>query len=142
MLRFFYDLWFVYNNDEYGEQSFHIGYFSSVKKVREIVGQLKDQPGFRDHSVECFQFPKFGITVPAGTSKSGFCLYVPSYDHMGEDGWDTWAIFGAFATEKEAKAELEKQKKKKEFRQHQDCFLCEEWIVDKDVEWRKGFSHF
>ena len=53
MLRFFYDLWFVYNNDEYGEQSFHIGYFSSVKKVREIVGQLKDQPGFRDHSGKC-----------------------------------------------------------------------------------------
>ena len=142
MLRFFYDLWFECDNEHGSTSSFHIGYFSSVKKVREIVDRLKDQPGFCDHPVECFQLSKFGLAVPEGVSKSGFCLYVPSYDYLEEDGWETWAVFGAFATEKEAIAELEKQKKKKEFRQHQECFECEKYVVDKNVGWREGFSSY
>ena len=136
MLRFFYDLWFEYSVKKL-KQSFHIGYFSCKEKVEKTINQLKVQPGFCNHPTSCFQIQKFGIDFPADREKSGATLFVLSYEREDTNG-DYWEILGVFLFEQEAKAKLNKYRRKYSV----GSFDISTWKVDCSIEWREGFSSF
>ena len=141
MRRYLYDLWFVYVDGEGYDHSFHIGYFSSFGKVKETIDTLKDKPGFCDHPLTCFEYARFGVELPSDAKKEDLCLYVPWYEHENDDGTDEWAVFGAFVSKKDAERELEKQKRKKEYRTRGGCFSVDSDRVDL-VGWQEGFTRY
>ena len=143
MKRYFYDLWFEYDNADKYKSSFHIGYFSSLKKVKENILYLKNQPGFCDYPIECFQYQKFGVNINEKiTNKSGIILYVLSHEYENEQGEDCWVVFGAFGSELEAKKEWSKYLKKKIYKEHPNGFILSQWKVDYSIERKEGFSYY
>ncbi|MBS6447325.1 MAG: hypothetical protein KH382_07015 [Clostridiales bacterium] len=138
MKKYFYDLWFVYGNNN--QENFHIGYFSTIKKVREIIDVLKNKPGFQGYSASAFQYKRLGVEFPDNIiSESPISLFVPSHEYDDENCITHWIIFGVFSTRAQAEQEIEMQKKKKSYQNREEVFLIAEWIVDKSIEWKEGF---
>lgn len=136
--KYFYDLWFIYGNDNHG--NLHIGYFSTIKKVREIIDSLKNKPGFHNYATNSFQYGKIGVEFPGDIIRERpISLFVPSHEYDDENYITQWIIFGVFSTKERAEQEIEKQKKKKLYQNKEDGFLIAEWVVDKSIEWKEGF---
>ncbi len=61
-------LWHTHDlTDSYGihKEVKLIGVFSSEEKANEAIGQVKDQEGFRDFPISCFQIDKSKIDQPS-----------------------------------------------------------------------------
>lgn len=62
IMDFIYMLIHTYElQDDYGthEEFKFIGVFTSENKAREVIDILKDKPGFKDHSTECFSINQY-----------------------------------------------------------------------------------
>ena len=140
MIKYFYDLWFIYINNNHNKENFHIGYFSTIKKVRETICCLKDKPGFQNYPTDSFQFKKFGVKFPDDTvARKSISLFVPSHEYDDEKDITHWRIFGAFPTKEQAEQEIENQKKSELYQNREGGFQITEWFVDKSIEWKEGF---
>ena len=70
-----YVLWHTHElKDDYGshDEIKMIGIFSTKEKAQRAVEQLKDQEGFRDHPVSCFEIDEQVVDRISWTE--GFCI--------------------------------------------------------------------
>lgn len=145
MLKYFYYLYFRYETNVNGEvydNDFDLGYFSAKKKAKDAISLYVDQPGFRDHELDCFKILKVGVRFDYEvTEKSGLVLYELSHEYEVEDGGEIEMIFGLYSSKTAAKRELNKQKKKRLYSKHPDNFSIYTTTIDYTLGiWKEGFD--
>ncbi len=136
-IRYFYDVHYEYKNAN-DQDYFHIGYFSSLKKAKDAIDTVKDQPGFKDSGGK-FETNKFAVIFPYDVpDKSKVTLYEVSHEYEDAEGYDNWIIFGVYATKEEAEAELAKERLKLPYKKYPDGFLLTDIQINL-LGWREGF---
>lgn len=142
MIKFFYNLYFHYEDENGLGNTCNIGYFSTKKKAEKILEIYMKKPGFREYSNECFVIKKIGVNFSkAVNDKSKVVLYECGHDFFAKtDEEDEWIVFGTYSTRILAEQEIEKQKCKKKYKNHITGFSISKWRVDRDLEWQEGFE--
>ena len=146
MIKYFYNLFFQYDlvgeNDNRGLSScFNIGYFSSIKKAKEIINLYKEKEGFKNFSIECFKIQQFGVFFNAiNIQKENQILYELTHEYENFDGDTEWTLFGVYSTKELAEEQQFKQARKRKYRQYLNGFHIEKWRVNTDLAWVEGFN--
>lgn len=143
MIKSIYRLLHEYSDkkNEQGEPLVHtieLGYFSSRKKVGEVIDKYKCLKGFRDYSVKCFKIKIFFIFVQRKPTKL-FELY---HSYIDKSGYEEFKYLGVYASENKAEKKKYKLiKRYKVYREHPEGFeITEEFIDSENSIWSDGFD--
>ena len=143
MIKCIYRLLHEYSErtDENGEPLMHtieLGYFSTRKKVRDIINKYKNLKGFNEHDIKCFKVKKI-ILMTKKLPKSVFELYHSYTDNLG---YVEYQYLGAYISEKKANdKQLKLMRRNHIYREFSDGFeITEEFIDSDNTIWELGFD--
>lgn len=121
-------------------KTIELGYFSSIKKVREVIRQYKNLNGFKDYDVKCFKVKRFYLLVQ-NRPTSIFELY---HSYIDASGYEEYKFFGVYLSEVKAKNKMAKLMKHNAiYRNNFDGFEVTEEVVDSEnVIWNQGFNSY
>ena len=138
MVKYFYELEFMYIDVKGDNHYFHIGYFSTMQKVRDAIESVKDKPGFIDSGGH-FETTKFAVVFDGEIDrKSGIVLYEASHEYLDAEGYDNFVIFGVYATRQEAENAKTYHAMLHPYSDYPDEFCISECKVDM-LGWTEGF---
>ena len=129
---------YYYKDENNDTHSFHIGYFSSNKKAREIIEKISDKPGFRDKNGEFIISRERVYFDNPNFQKRDCVLFLLAHEFLDDDGYDNTTIWGPFETRTEAEDVYLENKDKKPYCLYPDNF----WVYDTKVDlygWSEGF---
>ena len=139
MKKFFYELTYIYVDENNDSHYFSIGYFSSIRTVRSAINCVKDKEGFAEGKGR-FEIDKFAVNFSeAPHKKDGLALYELSHEYLDEDGYDNFIVFGVYATYKEAKKNQKEKITQRPYSKYPDGFCIAKIKVDL-CGWQEGFS--
>lgn len=139
MRKYFYNVYFHYEREE-TSNSFNIGYFSSKEIAVKVVSDLKNAPGFCEYPLECFNIEKRGVEFETDIDKSNCTIFVLTHEYTLDNVVDIVTEFGLYRSEQLAQVELEKQVKRNPYKNHKEGFSIACWKVDRDIQWKEGFT--
>lgn len=147
MIKYFYYLYFQYEiekdeNNTPITSTFHFGYFSSLKKVKEVIDKYRHLQGFNEHTIDKFLYKKHAIKFnkTLQINKEKISIYGIFHEYS-EDGYDYWSIFGPYETKLEAKKVISNLKKEPPFANHLEGFELLKYKVDsQNLAWAEGYN--
>ncbi|MDU1890796.1 MAG: hypothetical protein E6767_08915 [Dysgonomonas sp.] len=83
MDKLFYELYHVYDNDEFEEISKFIGVFSSMEKVDNAIEHLIKQSGFNNFSKDNIIISQSKLNEYEW--KEGFCSWKYAYEYQNKE---------------------------------------------------------
>lgn len=115
-----------------------LGYFSSRKKVREVINKYKNLEGFKDFDTKCFKIKRFYIFVKNRPTS----IYELYHSYIDASGYEEYKFFGVYLSEAKARKKQSKLIKHNAiYRNNQDGFEVTEEVVDIDnTIWNQGFT--
>lgn len=139
MLKYFYKLYFQYRIDDSLTSTFGIGYFTTLKKAKEMIDVYSVKTGFKDFDKSQFHIDKRGVWFDDdNVNKEEIDIYELSCEKQIDDDVYEWADFGVFSSYDKAEHEKKSQEKKRAYRTAE--FFIDKWQPDKDLEWSEGFN--
>lgn len=128
-----------YTSDETADIK-QIGYFSSRKESCQVIEEYKKLDGFREYP------NNFVIkALPIVYGKRVYSnieypkvVYVLNHSYEDEEGFDVISWLGIYASYDLALRSQQKYMRDKKFNGYPDCFIIDEYEVNKP-EWSEGF---
>lgn len=143
MKKFFYLVKFRYVVKNKILSQLDLGVFSTRKNAEKKILLSKNQPGFCEHSTNCFQIIKFAVDFNYEVAdKSKEKLYCVCHEYEVEDNNENviWNIFDYFSELELAKKKIEYLKKHSNIgKKYPNNFDIVEINVDNYSAWSSGF---
>ena len=141
MNKYFYQVDYNYVDKNNNSHYFDIGCFSTLKKAKNSIDQLRGKSGFCN-SNGTFDISKFLVRFDKETNfNDTVYLYEVSHEYMDEEGYDNWIVFGVYATYEEAQAVQLEKSIQYPYSENPNGFCIATLEVDL-CGWSEGFSQW
>lgn len=135
---YFFDVWYVFQDQNEDNHYFHIGYFSSRKKAIEAIESVKYKSGFYDTDGD-FSISRIRVYHNQSNFKKENCnLFILYHEFLDEEGYENSTIWGPFSSNLEAEKAYSENKNKAPYCLHPHNFeICDQ---KSDLcGWSEGF---